>query len=227
MENFSVPGYFIASLIVMLIIMIFAIVVGVRVKKLKIGDKPSKVLTIVISFVSFMNKTCKKNVGTAWKFVAPIIITLSVYLFCLNIAGMFGLPTPTAYTSITVTFAIFAFFIIQGTSIYKQKMRHLKTFISPIPVMLPINILSDLTPLISMTLRLFGSIASGAALIGLVYQLLGWFSPLVTPPLHVIFDIAFGFLQCMVYVLLTIIFASNKLELTEEDYQLIEEIGEN
>ena len=59
-----------------------------------------------------------------------------------------------------------------------------------------------------MALRLFGNIASGAMILTLVYKLTGWFSLIVAPVFHMIFDIGFGLIQAMVIVLLTIIFAS-------------------
>jgi F-type H+-transporting ATPase subunit a len=78
--------------------------------------------------------------------------------------------------------------------------------------MAPLNIISEFTPIISMALRLFGNIASGALLLTLLYKMLGWFSIVITPAFHLIFDIGFGLIQTLVIVLLTIIFASLKVD---------------
>jgi F-type H+-transporting ATPase subunit a len=77
----------------------------------------------------------------------------------------------------------------------------------------------DVVPIISMALRLFGNISSGALLLTLIYKLTGWLSPLVTPAFHLIFDIGFGMIQTLVIVLLTIIFASMKVD--EADFENI------
>jgi F-type H+-transporting ATPase subunit a len=78
--------------------------------------------------------------------------------------------------------------------------------------------MSDITPLISMTLRLFGNIASGAALLYMIYNITGYFSPIAALPLHILFDIGFGLIQTIVFVLLTVIFASNKTDENDLEY---------
>jgi F-type H+-transporting ATPase subunit a len=84
--------------------------------------------------------------------------------------------------------------------------------------MFPLNVVSELVPILSMALRLFGNIAGGALILTLIYSA-GWLSVLVTPALHVVFDIGFGLIQALVIVLLTVIFASMKI--SEADLEII------
>lgn len=219
----SIPGYIWGSWFVVFVILAFSLYIKIKIKKLQLGDKPTKLLAGVISFVGFMNDYVKKNIGKHWRFVAPVILGLSIYMFMLNISGMFLIDTPTKYTTVTVVFAISSVILVQATGIISKKWRHLGTLVGPIkwmaPIMIPLNLLSDLTPILSMTLRLFGSIASGAALLSLIYGLTGWASPIVAPALHLVFDIGFGLIQTVVFVLLTVIFASNKVD--DKDLELI------
>ena len=224
LESLRQP-YIWSSLIVVLVLCILAIIIGQKVKKLKVGEKPGLIIAVVISFVSFINNYTKQNVGEQWKFVAPHILMLSIFLFVLNISGLFLLDTPTKYTTITVGFAIWAFGIIQVTGIRSKKVRHLGTLVGPLkpmsPLMIPLNILSDVTPLLSMTLRIFGNIASGALLMSLIYGLLSWGSIFVAPPLHLIFDIGFGLIQTVVFIVLTLVFTANKLDEKEFEKNII------
>ena len=64
--------------------------------------------------------------------------------------------------------------------------KHVKTWFEPMAFMFPLNIMSDITPLISMTLRLFGNIAR-CALLYMIYNITG-ISPIAIP-LHILFDI--------------------------------------
>lgn len=225
MIYFAFPGYFISSLIVMIFISIVSIIVGSKAKKLQVGDKPGKVMSIFISFIKFFNNFVKNSVGKHWKHVAPMALTLGIYIMLANLSGLFLLDTPTKYTTITLALALFAVITIQSTGIVSRKAKHIKTWFEPMFFMFPINIMSDFTPLISMTLRLFGNIASGAALLTLVYGVSGFFAPIVAVPVHILFDIVFGFIQTVVFVLLTVIFSSNKIEPTDLDINLNK--GEN
>lgn len=205
-----------SSFIVIFVLIIASIIIGWRVKKLKVGQKPSMFIAAIISLVGFLNDFTKSHTGKQWKFVAPHILTMALLLFSLNVSGMFGLDTPTKYTAITVTFAIWAFLLIQATGLKSRKWKHFGTLVGPVkwmsPFMIPMNILSDLTPLLSMTLRIFGNIASGAVLILLVSGLTGWASIGVLPVLNLIFDVGFGLIQTIVFIILTLVFTGNKLE---------------
>ena len=49
----------------------------------------------------------------------------------------------------------------------------------------------------------------------LIYGFFGWFALLVSPVLHAIFDVAFGLIQTLVFVMLTAVFIGNKLDDSE------------
>lgn len=212
----SLPEYAWTSLGIMAFIALLSIVVGMRVKRLDVRDKPSKFMTAFISMIEFFNDMVKGYIGKQWRFVAPITLTLALYVLLANISGVFTLDTPTKYTSITFSLSIASFIIVQMTGFLSQSFRYLKGLFEPYAFMFPLNLVSDITPILSMALRLFGNIASGSVLLILIYRFTGWVSPLITPAFHLIFDIGFGIIQMIVLVLLTIIFASIKV--SENDF---------
>ena len=220
----KIPGYFISSLIIILALSIFSIWIGSRVKKLKVGDEPGKFVALIIGLIDYINRFVRNNIGKHWRYVAPLVLTLGMYIMIANISGLFLLDSPTKYVSITFSLAVFSFIIVQSTGIVSQKWRHVNTWFKPMFFMAPMNILSDITPLISMSLRLFGNIASGSVLVTLIYRLTGVFSPVVALPFHIIFDIAFGLIQTIVFVFLTVNFASNKVKNT--DFDILKDKGE-
>lgn len=93
---------------------------------------------------------------------------------------------------------------------------YLKGFASP-PPMLPLNIISECATPISLSIRLFGNILSGSILLALIYGFFGWFALAVSPVLHAIFDICFGLVQTLVFVMLTAVFIGNKLD--DKDFE--------
>ena len=70
-------------------------------------------MTGVISFVQFMNNYAKNNIGKHWKMLAPIILSLAIFIFLSNISGLFLLDTPTKYATVTLAFAIVSVITIQ------------------------------------------------------------------------------------------------------------------
>jgi len=211
------PGYFITSLILMTSIAILLVIIGFRVEKLTPESKPSKGMTLVLVGVGGFNQFVKNYIGKHWGHVAVFTMTMAIYVFISNISGLIALESPTSFSAITFSMSITAFLVIQSTGIISQGWRHFLGIFQPLPPLAPLNIVSEFVPILSMALRLFGNIASGALLLGLLYRLLGWFSILVTPAFHVVFDIGFGAIQTLVIVLLTIIFSSMKVK--EDDFQ--------
>ena len=220
----NLPNYFIASLCIMLIIIIFSIVVGLKADKLDAKKKTNKFMTMIVSFIEMMNKFVKDSVGKHWKFLTPIVITVALYIFISNISGVVGVPSPTRFTTVTFSLSLIAFVVIQMMGFISQGWKTLLGIFKPIPAMFPLNLISEFTPILSMALRLFGNIASGTVILTLIYNgfslvdYLGWASIFVTPAFHLIFDIGFGFIQTMVFVLLIVILSSNKLD--EADFDI-------
>jgi len=212
----NLPVYFWTSLGIMALIAVVAVVAGNRIARLDVKAPPTRATAAVLSLVDGYNGMIKGYIGKTWRYVAPLTLTLAVYVLLSNISGVFALDTPTKYTTVTFSLSIASFIIVQTTGFVSQGFRYLKGLFEPFPLLFPLNVVSELTPILSMSLRLFGNIASGSVFLLLVYRLTGWLSLLVAPPMHLIFDIGFGAIQALVLVLLTIVFASTKV--SEDDF---------
>ena len=112
-----------------------------------------------------------------------------------------------------------SFFVIQATNMASNGvLGYFKSFLDPNPVMLPMNIISEISLPISLCLRLFGNVISGTAISILIKQGFGWFSIPVMPIINVLFDFAFSIIQVAVFVILSIIFTSMKIKDEEKIY---------
>ena len=212
----NLPGYFYTSLGIMAGIAIVLSIAGSAVSKLDVRDKPNKILTFFISFVKVFNQMMIGYVGKNYKVLSPLVLTLAIYVFLSNVSGMFALDAPTKYTAITFSLSIMAFLIIQLTGIISSRWGHALALFKPFAPMLPLNLIGEVTPIISIALRLFGNIISGAVFLVLIYRFTGWLSLIIAPAFHLVFDVGFGLIQALVYVLLTVIFASSKID--EKDF---------
>lgn len=198
------------SLIISTVLAIFFIYAG---KKVKVADptaRPTGIVLVVETGVmaiynymkSIMPKKFEKN-------YYPYFAMLFVWLIVANLSGLLGFEAPTSNYSITLALTIITFVLIQYNAIKKQG---LKSFIWG-KIMPPTELLSMISPLISLSMRLFGNILSGSILMYLVYSLTGWLSsfiidfnflgPIVAPILHCYFDIFAGCIQTLVFVTLS------------------------
>ena len=213
------PGYFVTSVIIMSAIIVFSIVVGTKVSKMNPKDKPSKGLSLVISAIGGFNNLVKEVIGKHWIVITPSVLSLAMYIFNSNISGVTGISTtPTKFSAITFSLSIIAVTTIQMMGFISKGWSHIKSIFEPVPFIAPLNIIGEITPLISLALRLFGNIASGSLIMFLIYKLSGWASLIIAPAFHLVFDIGFGLIQTIVFVLLTLILSSTKIDENDLDY---------
>ncbi|MCD7892820.1 MAG: F0F1 ATP synthase subunit A [Erysipelotrichaceae bacterium] len=198
------------SLIIMVALGILFIYAGNQVKKADPIAKPKGIVLLVETGVevgynymkSIMPEQFEKN-------YYPYFCMMFVYLICANLSGLIGFDAPTSNYSITLAITLITFALIQWNSIKtKGGFSYIKDMLIP-----PTNILSTISPLISLSMRLFGNILSGTILMSLVYSFTGWlssflfpvnvFGPIIAPALHCYFDIFAGFIQTLVFVTLS------------------------
>ncbi len=212
-----------ATFVITTFLIVMSIIIGKKVEKLDpLGPTP-KWLVPFIAVVELINNFTKENLGKKYRLYAPYIVTLALFMFFSNISALFLLTSPTSYLVINFALAIISFGIVQVTGITSLGIKeYLNGFVGPIkpfaPLMIPINIIGELALPISLSLRLLGNILSGAVLGKLVMGSLGWGAIVAMPLMNMIFDLLFGTIQVIVFVLLTVIFTSMKI--SDEDKNL-------
>lgn len=161
------------------------------------------------AFVEFFYNISRSTMGERNVGLAPYIGTMGVFLMLSNAVGLIGMrKVPTTDFSVTLGFALTTFILVQAHQLHAHGIiGYFKELFHPIPIFLPLNILEKITPVVSMSLRLFGNITAGVIIMELVYGALRNLSvfamAFIPVPLHFYFDIFDGFLQTMVFIILT------------------------
>lgn len=210
-------------IIITVILSFLLILLGRKISSIDPKKKTPLWLVPFVFVVEFLNNFTKQNIGKRWRFYASYFTTLAVFLFVLNISSIFGFTTPTTYICVNFGLALITFFMIQITGIVSLGFKeYLKGFVGPVPaisiVMVPLNIISEFALPISLTLRLLGNVLSGNVIVKLITGFLGTASVAVLPVLSIYFDIFSGLIQTVVFLMLTIIFTSNKIDESEKIY---------
>jgi len=113
------------------------------------------------------------NMGEKFRYMIPFVAALFATSVVSNLISLIGLRSPTADLSTEAAWAVVVFIMITSQKIKTNGVGgYLKDFTTPIPVMTPFNILSEIATPISMACRHFGNILSGVVINGLVYAAL-------------------------------------------------------
>jgi F-type H+-transporting ATPase subunit a len=134
----------------------------------------------------------------------PLIGTLFIFLAVANLSGVLpGVEAPTGKLETPAALALIVFFSVHYFGVRSRGFRaYLASFAEPKLIMLPLNILSEITRTFSLMVRLFGNVMSGEFVIALVVALAGLFVPI---PLMVL-EILVGLVQAYIFTVLATVF---------------------
>lgn len=201
-----------STIILTFILLIVLVIINIKLKSHDATKTPKGIILLSEWLVDMINNFTKGIMGKYWKSYAPYFLYLAIFITAANISGLIGLTPPTASISVTLTLGLVTFVIIQYTGIKTRgAIEYFKDYVSPYPFLLPLNVISAVVVPFSLGFRLFGNIMSGAIILSLVYTVLGWFAIAVSPPLHAVFDIAFGLIQTFVFLMISALFISGQL----------------
>jgi len=134
----------------------------------------------------------------------PLLGTLFIFLVCANLSGLLpAVQAPTGKIETPAALALIVFFAVHYFGVRAQGLAgYLTTFAKPKLIMLPLNVVSEVTRTFSLMVRLFGNVMSGEFLIGLVLALAGLFVPVPLMALEVLV----GVVQAYIFTVLATVF---------------------
>lgn len=222
-SHFPVSNSLLTTWLVMVIVLAFSLLATHRLRLVP-GGLQSVAEIIIESISSLFEAVLHDQVS---KFF-PLLATFFIFIVTLNWAGLLpGVGTigftqieegqkvfvplfrpGTADLNTTLALAIVAFFIIQFSGLILLKGVYIKRFINfanPISFYVGIlEIISEFSRVISFAFRLFGNVFAGEVLLTVIAFLMPLFGPL--PFLGL--ELFVGFIQALVFSMLTAVFLS-------------------
>ena len=157
------------SWLVMAIISALCIWLGSGLKVTGISRKQAVAEMVYTALVNFV----RGNMGTEFDRYIPLVGTIFVTSVISNLISLLGIWSPTADLMTELAWGLVVFVLITYHKIKASGIgSYLKGFLDPIPILLPINIMSECFTPISMACRHFGNILSGTVISALVYAAL-------------------------------------------------------
>jgi F-type H+-transporting ATPase subunit a len=142
--------------------------------------------------------------------VLPFVGTLWIFLAVANLTGILpGLSSPTADLAATSALAITTFFFVHWAGIRSAGLRgYLAHYVSPNPIMLPFEIISELSRTVTLAVRLFGNMASLELAVLIVIGIAGFLAPVPLLALHVVEAL----IQAYIFGMLALVYVAGAVQ---------------
>jgi F-type H+-transporting ATPase subunit a len=134
----------------------------------------------------------------------PFLGTLFLFILTCNVLSVVpGFQPPTGSLSTTAALAIVVLIAVPLWGVKEVGLRaYLRSYTQPNIVMLPMNIIGEISRTVALAVRLFGNVMSGTIVTGILLALV----PLFVPVAMQIFGLLSGVIQAYVFTLLTAVF---------------------
>lgn len=168
----SLTNTMIWTFLIVAILSVFFIWLG---KGLKVRPEGKKQMIAELIY-STVDNMVNNTMGPGNGHFTAYFIALFAFLLGCNLSGFWGLGIirpPTADIVTPLALALMTFVMTQANAISVKGIKaYLHGFIEPIPVLLPMNIISEIANPVSLTFRMFGNLLGGLVIGTLIYAML-------------------------------------------------------
>jgi F-type H+-transporting ATPase subunit a len=215
-----IPDYIIMA---GLIVVFWTVVCLIARRSLSV-DNPGRLQIVLEDGVGAVQSMLHDYVGSKGPRYLAIVTTMFVFILSGNLLGLIpGLKSPTANINVTLGCAltVWVYYHLQGVK--EQGLgAYLKHFAAPpgaplalAPIMLPIEIISHVSRVLSLSLRLFGNIFGEDLVILILFSIV----PFLVPLPMMFLGLITASLQAFIFVLLTTIYLGGAVATEHEHHE--------
>ena len=187
---------------------------------------PGKLQSIAEMMVDFIRSMILDTMGKDGMRFFPLIATLFLFILFCNLVGL--VPGSYTVTSQIVVTAVFAS-VVYGLSLVMGFLLHgfkfLGILVPPgtpgwlLPLMIPIELMSQLARPISLAVRLFANMTAGHVILGVLFGmaisgglLIGWLPFAFTVAIYGL-EVGIAFIQAYIFTILTCVYLGDAYHL--------------
>lgn len=144
----------------------------------------------------------------------PFIGTLFIFILVPNILSIIpGYISPTGSLNTTVALSLCVFISVPVYGISERGVSgYLKEYIKPTFIMLPFNIISEISRTLSLAIRLYGNVMSSGIIVTILLGIIPIFFPVVIQALGLLT----GVIQAYIFAILAIVYIASATKREEE-----------
>jgi F-type H+-transporting ATPase subunit a len=200
-----------------LLVFLFLVLMFALVRTSLSVDSPGPLQHTFELLEGFVNGQSDEIIGHHSEGFTPFLATLFVFILISNLIGLIpGFESPTASAEVPLGCAILAFLYYHGQGVRRKGVgRYAAHFLGPsdssisiairIPlaiIMLPIEIISHMARVLSLTIRLWANMFAGDLVIMAFFSMVAIGVPIIFLGLHIFVAL----LQTYIFVLLTTVY---------------------
>jgi len=193
------------QLVVAFVLLLFFIVVRAKLSV----EKPGSMQHLAEMIHGFVDEQAQSVMGHhGYESHLPFVTTILMFVLLCNIIGLLpGIETPTASPVVPLGIALVTFFYYNYHGVRAQgPIGYLKHFMGPVvwiaPFIFPIEIISNLTRVMSLTVRLYANMFASDLLTLVFFSLV----PIGVPVIFLGLHLGVALIQSYVFMLLTMIY---------------------
>jgi len=176
----------------------------------KLTLQPGRFQTAIEGIVLSMEAAIEGIAPNQTKQVLPFIASLWIFLVIANLSGLIPeVSAPTGDLSCTSALAILVFLSVHWYGISDQGLvPYLKHYLSPSPILLPFNLISEVTRTVALAVRLFGNMLSLELAALFILLVAGFLAPIPILLLHIIEALV----QAYIFGMLALVYLAGGIE---------------
>jgi F-type H+-transporting ATPase subunit a len=190
------------------LVFLFLLLLFVLVRSRLSVDRPGALQHVFEGAHGFIAGQAREIIGHDSEKFTAYLTTLGFFILFCNVLGLVpGFESPTGSPVVPLGCAVLTFIYYHANGIKKQGLWHyLKHFAGPMPalaiLMVPIEIVSHLARMLSLTVRLYANMFAGDLVTMVFFSLIPIGLPIIFMALH----LGVSIIQTYVFVLLAMIY---------------------
>jgi len=196
---------------VLMLIMVIAATLITRKLKTDIHiSRWQSILEIIV--IGIQNQIKEIGLNNPKQYTA-FIGTMFLFIGISNVAIIFPwYQPPTGSLSTTAALAISVFLAVPFFGIMKKGLPgYLKSYTQPSVIMLPFNLISDISRTLALAIRLFGNIMSGGMIVAIILSI----SPFIFPIVMKVLGLLTGLVQAYIFSVLSTVYIAAAVEVNK------------
>ena len=139
----------------------------------------------------------------------PFLGTLFLFIAVLNALSVVpGYRSPTGSLSTTAALAACVFFAVPYYGMMALGIsKYLKQYLQPSFLMLPFNIIGELSRTLALAVRLFGNVMSGGMIVAILLSI----APLFFPVIMQLYGLLVGLIQAYIFAVLAAVYIASAI----------------
>jgi len=212
-----INNIFSMELLVVLLLIVFFVVVRLTLSV----EKPAAPQHIAELMNGFAGGQADEIIGHGYERYLPFVTSIFLFVICCNLIGLIpGIETPTSRPYVPFGLAVLTFIYYNYHGLRAQGVAgYFKHFLGPIwwiaPLLFPIEIISHLARMMSLTIRLYANMFASDLLTLVFFSLIPFGVPIVFLGLHAFVSV----IQAYVFMLLAIIYLSQAVSHEGEEHE--------